>query len=37
MCFWEKTYMRSSLADISCAAKTTALPLSAAINSFSNT
>ena len=37
MCFWESAYMRSSLADISCAAKATALPLSAAINSFSNT
>lgn len=37
MCFLESVYMRSSLADISCAAKATALPLSAAINSFSNT
>lgn len=33
MCFWKSFYMRASLADILCAAKPAALPLSAAINS----
>ena len=36
MCFWKSFYMRASLADILCAAKPAALPLSATAVSFRN-